>query len=113
MTSLPHGRPRLRPIPGPMGLALALAIILTYADAATFLVMVWIKGLVAEANPLVVDLVAEHGLLPVVALRLVLVSVAAVVVATTGAGRRTLARFLLIAIATIGALGALSNVTSW
>jgi hypothetical protein len=109
-------RPRrtgLGPIPASVAVTLALAILLTYADAATFLIMVTLRGMIAEGNPLVVGLVEAHGLLPIVALRLVLVSVAAVVVATIGGSHRTLARILLLAIAAVGAVGALSNVTSW
>jgi hypothetical protein len=93
--------------------ALVLAIVCTDADAATFLVMTAIHGMGAEANPLVVALAGTHGLLPVVALRLILVTEAAVVIATAGAAHRTTARLLLLAIATVGAFGAVSNVLSW
>ncbi|MFN8623026.1 MAG: hypothetical protein U0869_20000 [Chloroflexota bacterium] len=40
-------------------------------------------------------------------------SLAAVVVATSGSSHRTLARLLLLAIAAVGALGAFSGVISW
>lgn len=102
-----------RPVPASVSLALVLAIICTDADAATFLVMTSMHGMGAEANPLVVSLAGTHGLLPVVALRLVLVTVAAVVVATAGATHRTSARLLLLAMAAVGAFGAVSNVISW
>jgi hypothetical protein len=61
----------------------------------------------------VVGLFEAHGLRPIVALRLVLVSTAAVTAATTGGGHRTLARMLLLTIASVGAVGAISNVISW
>ena len=112
----PAARPRsltLRPVHASASLALVLAIVCTDADAATFLVMTWIHGLGAEANPLVASLAAAHGLLPVVALRLVLVTVAAVAIASIGGSHRTLSRVLLLAIATVGAFGAISNVLSW
>lgn len=112
----PAARPRLsalRPVHATASLALVLAIVCTDADAATFLVMTSIHGLAAEANPLVAQLAADHGLLPVVALRLLLVTVAAVAIATIGGTHRTLSRILLIAIATVGAFGAISNVLSW
>ena len=57
--------------PASVAVTLALAILLTYADAATFLIMVTLRGMIAEGNPLVVGLVEAHGLLPIVALRLV------------------------------------------
>ena len=103
----------VRPVPVSASLALVLAIICTDADAATFLVMTAIHGMGAEANSAVVRLAATHGLLPVVALRLLLVTVAAVVVASVGAKYRTTSRAMLLVIAAVGAFGAISNVISW
>jgi hypothetical protein len=103
----------LYPVPRRISLAFVLAIICTHADAGTFLIMTAIHGMEAEANPNVVNLAEEHGLLPVVALRLILVTVAAVALARTGVTHRTASRVLLLVIAGIGAFGAVSNVLSW
>ena len=90
--------------------ALAAISVAQLADLATFLNMVSIGGLDAEANPIVAYLGASLGLGALVALKVGLIGFAAMVFAVLARIREGLAASVLTFATLAGLIGAVSNV---
>ena len=93
-------------------LAIGLLILAHAADYVTFLVMIMEHGLTAEANPLVVTLLRDHGLLILTMAKTSVVLLVASVFLVVVRTRPRLAGTVLSIGVILGSVGALSNVAT-
>jgi hypothetical protein len=96
------------PLPAVLGV-LALA---HFFDWASFLVMIARHGLVAEANPIVVRLAEEVGLLGVTLAKVATVAFAALLAVLIAQRRPRMAMVLLTFGVAAGMVGGISNVVT-
>ena len=90
--------------------ALAAIAAAQLADLTTFLRMISVGGLAAEANPIVVHIEATLGLATLVALKLALIPFLALVFAALARVRQGLAASVLTVGTLAGLVGALTNI---
>jgi hypothetical protein len=93
-------------------LGIGLLVSAHAADYLTFLVMVARHGIGAEANPIVVTLAEQHGLLLLTAAKASVVLLMAATFFVVGRSRPRLAAATLSVGVLLGSLGALSNVAT-
>ena len=93
-------------------IAIGLLVLAHAADYLTFLVMVMRHGIGAEANPIVVTLAREHGLLLLTVAKFSAVLLAASAVIIVARTRPRIAGGVLVFAVLLGGLGALSNIWS-
>ncbi len=91
---------------------ISLLIIAHIADYTTFVVMVARHGLQAEMNPLVVTILADHGLALLTVAKLATVLLVAAVFLIVGRTRPKVAAGVLTFGVLIGGLGAFSNIAT-
>ncbi len=91
---------------------IGLLIIAHIADYTTFLVMVDRRGLQAELNPLVVTILADHGLALLTVAKFATVLLVAAVFLIVGRTRPKVAAGVLMFGVFIGGLGAFSNIAT-
>jgi hypothetical protein len=93
-------------------IAIGLLILAHAADYLTFLAMVLRHGLGAEANPIVVAIARDHGLLVLTIAKTSTVLLVASLFLVVLRTRPRLASGVLIVGVVLGGLGALSNLTT-
>jgi hypothetical protein len=93
-------------------IGIALLILAHAADYVTFLAMVMRHGLNAEANPLVVTLAREHGILLLTLAKVSAVLLVASTFLVVARTRPKLAGSVLVIGVVLGSVGALSNIGS-
>jgi hypothetical protein len=94
-------------------IGIGLLILAQLADYVTFLAMIVRHGLDAEANPLVVTIVEEHGLALLTLAKAVAVLLVASLAVSVGKTRPRLAATVLAVGVAVGVLGTVSNVASF
>ena len=94
-------------------IGIGLLILAQLADYVTFLAMLTRHGLDAEANPLVVTIVEEHGLALLTLAKAVAVLLVASLAVSVWQTRPRLAATVLAVGVAVGVLGAVSNVASF
>jgi hypothetical protein len=97
----------------PQILALAALAVAHLFDYASFIVLINRHGLAAEANPIVVSIAEQAGLLGLTIAKVGTVTFAAVLVLLIAPRRRNLAAALLIFGVCAGLVGGFSNVASF
>jgi hypothetical protein len=83
-----------------------------FFDYASFLVMIGRHGLAAEANPVVVVIHEQIGLVGLTLTKVVFVAFAAALMSIIAARRRHLARALFVFGVMAGVIGGVSNVAT-
>ena len=96
----------------PLPVALGALLLAHVFDWASFLVMIGRHGLSSEANPIVVSLVQEAGVLGVTLAKLATVAFAALLAVLIAPRRRRMAMVLVSFGVVAGFLGGLSNIAT-
>lgn len=103
---------RERSIRTATALALVAVGIAQLGDLLTFARMLALRGPAAELNPIVATIAVDHGLLPLVALKLLLIVFIGACFAVVAGPRPRLAASVVTFATLAGLVGALSNVVS-